>query len=94
MQSYPGTAKWEQDERWRNARCVKRDKRIVVAKDDDFVSSFLIAGRPQKLLLISTGNIGNDELEAILRAHINDVAEAFEAASFVELSREFLTVHE
>jgi predicted nuclease of predicted toxin-antitoxin system len=73
---------------------AERDERIVVTKDDDFVQSFLIAGRPQKLLLVSTGNIGNDELEAILRAHISDVAEAFESASFVELSREFLTVHD
>jgi predicted nuclease of predicted toxin-antitoxin system len=79
---------------WEILDVAERDQRIVVTKDDDFVQSFLIAGRPHKLLLVSTGNIGNDELEAILRAHISDVAEAFEAASFVELSREFLTVHE
>ena len=32
-----------------------QEQRIVVAKDDDFVQSFLITGRPKSLLLVSTG---------------------------------------
>jgi len=36
-----------------------RDGRIVVTKDADFVNSFVLARRPEKLLLIATGNISN-----------------------------------
>ena len=73
---------------------AERDQRIVVTKDDDFVQSFLVNGRPSKLLLVSTGNIANSELEQIVRAHVHEIVEAFETAAFVELGRETLTVHE
>lgn len=73
---------------------AEREQRIVVTKDDDFVQSYLVTGRPQGLLLVSTGNISNDKLELIVRAHIRAIATAFESASFVELGRESLTVHE
>ena len=35
---------------------------IVVSKDSDFVDSFLIQGKPYKLLLLATVNIKNIEL--------------------------------
>ena len=73
---------------------AERDQRIVVTKDDDFVQSFLITGRPARLLLVSTGNIANDRLEMIVRGHILEIVQAFESASFVELGRESLAVHE
>jgi predicted nuclease of predicted toxin-antitoxin system len=66
----------------------------VVTKDDDFVLSFLITGRPEKLLLVSTGNIANSVLERIVREHVHEIAEAFVTASFVELGCDALTVHE
>lgn len=36
-----------------------RENRVVVTKDADFVSSFIVSRVPYKLLLISTGNISN-----------------------------------
>lgn len=38
------------------------DGRVVVTKDADFVNSFHLKRQPGKLLLVSTGNISNDEL--------------------------------
>jgi predicted nuclease of predicted toxin-antitoxin system len=73
---------------------AEREQRIVVTKDDDFVQSFLIMGRPARLLLVSTGNIANDQIEKIVRDHVLEIIQAFESASFVELGRESLTVHE
>jgi predicted nuclease of predicted toxin-antitoxin system len=40
--------------------------RIVVTKDDGFVQSFLLKNQPQRLLLITTGNIGNAELSQLI----------------------------
>jgi predicted nuclease of predicted toxin-antitoxin system len=70
-----------------------RDGRIVVSKDADFVQSFLINGEPP-LLLISTGNITNAELEKLLRANLGGIEAAFASSRFVEITRDALVVHE
>ncbi len=70
-----------------------QDERIVVSKDADFVQSFLVTGEPL-LLLISTGNIANAELEKVLRANLGAIEAAFASGRFVEITREALVVHE
>lgn len=42
-----------------------QERRVVITKDADFVNSFLLTGQPYKLLLISTRNITNNDLEAL-----------------------------
>jgi predicted nuclease of predicted toxin-antitoxin system len=74
--------------------CATREKRIVVTKDDDFVQSFLIAGQPSHLLLVSTGNIANLELESLVRANLPIIEAAFGTHRFVEIGRETLAIHE
>jgi predicted nuclease of predicted toxin-antitoxin system len=61
--------------------------RAVVTKDADFVDSHLLQQRPAKLLLVSTGNINNRELETIVLATLPDVAKQFETHAFLELCR-------
>ncbi len=73
---------------------AEREERIVVTKDDDFVQSFLLTGRPPKLLLVATGNIGNAQLEKLIRTNLVMIAEAFEAYRFIELGSETLVIHE
>ncbi|MBA3322282.1 MAG: DUF5615 family PIN-like protein [Pyrinomonadaceae bacterium] len=70
------------------------EQRIVVTKDADFVDSFVLHRQPWKLLLISTGNIRNAELEKLFQANIAKLKEAFDAgAEFVELNRTTIVVH-
>ena len=73
---------------------AEQDDRIVVTKDDDFVRSFLISGQPPKLLLVSTGNISNAELETLIRSNLSVIVKAFEASRFVEIGRSSMVVHE
>lgn len=54
-----------------------RGQRIVVTKDADFVDSHLLRGRPPKLLLISTGNITNRELETLIVPLLPDIIREF-----------------
>lgn len=70
-----------------------QDGRIVVSKDADFVQSFLITGEPA-LLLISTGNISNADLEKLLQANLPGIEAAFAANRFVEITRDTLVMHE
>lgn len=73
---------------------AEQENRIVVTKDDDFVQSFLLAGRPPKLLLIATGNISNAALENLIRANLTTITKAFEAHRFIEIGGESLAIHE
>lgn len=70
------------------------EQRVVVTKDDDFVQSHLIAGRPEKLLLVATGNIGNAELEALLRNNLAQIENALQTGCFVEINRQRLNIHD
>jgi len=61
-----------------------REQRVVVTKDADFVNTHTLRGQPAKLLLVSTGNISNQELEVPL---IPDLVREFQVNSFLELGR-------
>jgi predicted nuclease of predicted toxin-antitoxin system len=66
---------------------------VVVTKDSDFVNSFLVQGTPYKLLLVSTGNISNANLEAILLPQLDRIVEALAERRFVEITRDTIIVH-
>jgi predicted nuclease of predicted toxin-antitoxin system len=70
-----------------------RDLRVVITKDTDFVDSFLLFHRPYKLLLISTGNIANADLEELFVTEIPAIAAAFESYDYLELTRTTLIFH-
>jgi predicted nuclease of predicted toxin-antitoxin system len=69
------------------------EERVVITKDSDFVDSLLLEGKPYKLLLISTGNIKNSELEALFLPQLPTIVEAFENARFIELNQSALVIH-
>jgi predicted nuclease of predicted toxin-antitoxin system len=69
-----------------------RDGRAVVTKDADFVDSHLLRSRPEKLLLISTGNISNRGLEALMMPLIPDIIREFQTHAFLELGPSGLVV--
>lgn len=61
------------------------EQRIVVTKDADFVDSHVVNGRPARLLLVSTGNIRNADLLALLVRNISTLQHAFANHAFVEI---------
>lgn len=74
------------------ARAIQ-DGRVVISKDADFMESYLLTGEPP-LLLISTGNISNVELEKLVRSNLAAIASAFATNRLVEITRDALVVHE
>ncbi len=75
-------------------RLADLDGRVVVTKDADFVSSHLLSGRPGRLLLVSVGNITNDNLERRLFAELPAIVLALSDSAFVELTNNGLVVRE
>lgn len=66
---------------------------IVITKDADFVDAFYLQQRPQKLWLLSTGNISNPDLERLIDANLAQIVALFQQHRFIELSRTALIVH-
>jgi predicted nuclease of predicted toxin-antitoxin system len=67
--------------------CAEQDQRVVVTKDADFVNEHVLHAKPTQLLLVSTGNISNRELEALVVPLIPDIVREFQTNVFLELSR-------
>jgi len=78
---------------WRINEISVEEQRIVVTKDADFVSSFVLSGVPYKLLLVSTGNIGNRDLEDIFAKNLPTILNALEMYDYVEITRTSLIEH-
>ncbi len=66
--------------------------RVVITKDADFVNSHLLSDRPARLLLISSGNISNQQLEELFVPLIPVLTAELQANAFVELNRKGLIV--
>ena len=66
---------------------------VVVTKDSDFVESFFLARQPWKLLLISTGNIRNAELEVLFLANMASIVDGFDTFEFIELNQSNVIFH-
>ena len=71
-----------------------REQRIVITKDLDFWDSFYIRQEPFKLLLVTTGNISNKELESLFIKNVEQITKLFEQYSLIEMSRDAVMVHQ
>ena len=69
-------------------------ERIIITKDSDFVDSFLTIQKPSKLLLITTGNIKNSELEQIFSKNLSTIVDLLRNHSYVEINRNEIIVHQ
>jgi len=66
---------------------------IITTKDSDFSASFWLKNRPNKLLLISTGNVQNADLEALLIANFDELIQGLTENRFVELTLKHIIIH-
>ncbi len=72
---------------------VKED-RIVVTKDTDFLDSYYIKAIPNKLLLISTGNIKNKDLYTLFANNLHQIIALLKVCNFVEMDNSDIIGHE
>ena len=64
------------------------ENRIVITKDYDFVDSFILTKIPEKLLIITTGNIKNKQLFSLWKNNLELIIFLFETHDLVELSND------
>lgn len=73
--------------------CSEANNCAITTKDSDFSTSFWLQNRPNKLLLISTGNIRNAELETLLIVNFDQLVIELLEHRYIELTREHVIVH-
>jgi predicted nuclease of predicted toxin-antitoxin system len=71
-----------------------QESRIVVTKDRDFLDSFMINQQPHKLLLLTTGNINNNQLIDLFVNNLSQLEELFQQHSLIEMNRDTIVVHQ
>jgi predicted nuclease of predicted toxin-antitoxin system len=65
---------------------------VVISKDYDFVNYFHLTGKP-RLLLISTGNITNNELLELMLKQLPQIEKGYELFDFIEITRTQIVYH-
>ncbi|MDZ7690414.1 MAG: DUF5615 family PIN-like protein [Balneolaceae bacterium] len=70
-----------------------KEERIVVSKDSDFLDNYILQGRPQKLFIVSTGNINNNDLIRLFERNIETIRSLFEDNAVIEIDEEEIQVH-
>ncbi|MEX2601467.1 MAG: DUF5615 family PIN-like protein [Balneolaceae bacterium] len=74
-------------------RIADQENRIVITKDSDFLDNHILEGRPQKLLIVSTGNINNRDLLRLFEQNIEMLVSLFKEHSVIEIDEEEIQVH-
>jgi predicted nuclease of predicted toxin-antitoxin system len=64
----------------------KKDSRVVITKDSDFLNSFYLNGLPYKLILVTTGNIKNSQLLSMFDNTIEKIIEILNTNNIVEIN--------
>lgn len=70
-----------------------REGRVVITKDSDFYDSHLLHKQPQKLLLITTGNLKNRQLLDFFRRNCSEIVRLFDSYDLIELTNDDIIIH-
>jgi predicted nuclease of predicted toxin-antitoxin system len=69
------------------------EQRIVITKDSDFLESYLISGKPTKLVLVRTGNVSNKILLQLFDKNFHIITAMLQKSNLIELSATEITEH-
>ena len=69
------------------------ESRTVISKDSDFLKLRILQSRPQKLLMITTGNIVNKELLTLFELNFAIIMKLSNSYDVVEMNNQFVVGH-
>ncbi len=69
------------------------EKRIVITKDSDFLESFLVNKSPEKLILVKTGNIRNEELLNLFKLNLEYICVSIKENELIEINKTDIIIH-
>jgi predicted nuclease of predicted toxin-antitoxin system len=69
------------------------EQRVVISKDADFLESYLISGKPPKLIIVRTGNVANKILLQLFESNLNTLIAMLNRSNLVEISTTEIAEH-
>lgn len=75
------------------ARVADQTNRVVITKDSDFLKLHLLQKTPAKSLLITTGNIVNQQLLHLFEQNFDEILTLLESFPVLELSNTTIIGH-
>lgn len=75
------------------AQAADADNRVVITKDSDFLKLHVLEQRPALLLMVTTGNIINQQLLTLFEKNFETVLQMFDSYSVVEINNSFVIGH-
>jgi predicted nuclease of predicted toxin-antitoxin system len=70
-----------------------QEQYVVITKDRDFLNSFLTNEEPYKLLLVTTGNIKNNDLIALFQENLSELNQLLNEHDLIEINRNNIVVY-
>lgn len=74
-------------------KVAKEQGRTIITKDLDFLESQMVRDEPEKLILIKTGNIKNQELLVLFENNIELMVRLLENCNLLEVWRDEIVQH-
>ena len=74
-------------------RLSLEEKRIIISKDNDFFESYIVKEQPEKLVLVTTGNIPNKQLLKLFNMNMERIEELLLKFNVIEIDRTNILVH-
>ncbi|MBK7971472.1 MAG: DUF5615 family PIN-like protein [Bacteroidetes bacterium] len=71
-----------------------QQNRIVISKDHDFWDSFLLNSKPEKLILVRTGNIPNKIILKLFDDNLETIKLMISRNNLIEISKSEIAEHE
>ena len=65
----------------------------MITKDLDFLKSYILKGEPEKLILIKTGNIINQQLIQLFNDNLNIIIKLISRSNLIEISKNEIAEH-
>lgn len=75
------------------AQIADTEQRIVITKDSDFLKLHVLEQRPAQLLMLTTGNIVNQQLLVLFEQNFETALQMFGSYPVVEINNSFVIGH-
>lgn len=75
------------------AQIADAEDRVVISKDSDFLKLHILQQKPAQLLMITTGNIINQQLLLLFERNFATALQLFESYHVVEINNSFVIGH-
>lgn len=74
-------------------KIAQSENRIVISKDSDFLQSYILRNKPEKLILVTTGNIRNIDLIGIIEKNFEVIADSINKFNVLEINQRAIVIH-